>query len=405
MTKQRSNNQRHRQHVQNIRVAAPLLDGAKTIEDIVYYTQAYLRPLGLFKMTERQARDQATTVKARLETLTAREWVTCEDGHYALTPLGREEVEKRLAQLSETGASIRGFLQPQTVSKVTTGVHWALAAIKLPAGLFSGSVGLLNDATDTLLDGLSSLLVYFGIRFEKERSVNLVLVLLMLATGVLTLYEAGRRFFVPFEPEVDWFAFLAAIISAIVCLGLWAYQRYVGLRSGIMALIIQSVDSRNHVIVGISVTAGLVASLLRFPLLDTLVGLGVALLILKSAVELAVETLRSLGEEETDLSRFQFGAGAPFHKFMQAQLRDWMLYLVETQGITTRTQLSARARQAIDFNDVPAVRAMGFAEEQPHADELITQGLTDLFKHGWLEEEETQVHITAAGKKHLDQWL
>lgn len=50
-----------------------------------------------------------------------------------------------------------------------------LAALKLPAGLLSGSVGLLNDATDTLLDGISSLLVYAGLRFDRERTVNVVL--------------------------------------------------------------------------------------------------------------------------------------------------------------------------------------------------------------------------------------
>lgn len=365
MSKQRSDDQKHRQYVHSIRVAATLLDGPRTFEEIIDRSHGYLRPLGLFKMTERQARDQMTSVKERIEELVGRDWIVCEGERYALTSLGREEVNQRLSQLGETGALIRKFLRPQTVSKVTTGVHWGLAALKLPAGLLSGSVGLLNDATDTLLDGLSSLLVYFGIRFHKERSVNVVLVILMLATGVLTLYEAGRRFFVPFEPEADWFAFLAAILSALVCLVLWAYQRYVGLRSGIMALTTQSVDSRNHIIVAASVTTGLVASLLRFPMLDTLVGLGVALLILKSAVELAVEIVRSLGEEEIDLSRFQLGIDAPFHRFLQAQLRDWMLYLVDKQGVATRAELVARASQALDFNEIPALRAMALTQGQP----------------------------------------
>jgi len=336
------------------------------------------------------------SVRERLEELVERGWTVCEGERYALTSLGCDEVNKRLSQLGETGGLIRKFLRPQTVSKVTLGVHWGLAALKLPAGLLSGSVGLLNDATDTLLDGLSSVLVYFGIRFDKERAVNVILVILMLATGVLTLYEAGRRFFVPFEPKVDWFAFLAAILSAVVCLALYVYQRYVGLRSGIMALITQSVGP------GASVTAGLVASLLRFPMLDTLVGLGVALLILKSALELAVETVRSLGEEEIDLSRFEFGIAAPFHRFLQAQLRDWMLYLVAKQGIGTRAELVARASQALDFNGISAVRVMELAQGQAHAAELIECSLAELFQRGWLTGEE-RLSVTDAGRKHLGQ--
>jgi hypothetical protein len=404
MSRKSLSNKRHRQFVQDLRVAATLLDGSRELDEIVHRSYGYLIPLGLFKTTERQARKQMAAVKKRLEELKERGWIIYEDERYTLTPLGREEVDERFAQLGETGVLIRRFLRPQTVSMVTLGVHWGLAALKLPAGLFSGSVGLINDATDTLLDGLSSLLVYFGIRFDKERTVNVVLVILMLVTGVLTLCEAGRRFFVHFEPEVDWFAFLAAILSALVCLALWVYQRYVGLRSGIMALITQSVDSRNHVIVAASVTAGLVASLLRFPLLDTFVGLGVALLILKSAIELAIEMVRSLGEEQIDLSRFEFGIAAPFHRFLQSQLRDWMLYLVDKQGIRTRPELVARANQALDFNQVPAARAMELAQGRPQAAELIERSLAELFEHGWLVGEE-RLHVTEAGKKHLGQWI
>jgi hypothetical protein len=403
MSKQRSADQRHGQYIRSVRVGATLLDGPRTFDEILDRSYAYLRPLGLFKLTQRQIRDQTTSVRERLQELQERGWITGEGERYALTPQGREEVNKRLAEFGQTGTVIRQLLRPQNASKVTLAVHWALAALKLPAALLSGSVGLLSDATDTLLDGFSSLLVYFGIRFHKERAVSVILVIVMLATGLVTLYEAGRRLFVFSEPQADWFAFLAAIVSALVCLALGAYQRYVGLRSGILALITQSVDSRNHVIVAASVTAGLVASLLRFPLLDTLVGLGVALLILKSGIELAVETIRSLGEEEVDLSRFQLGIEAPFHNFLQAQLRDWMLYLVDKQGITTRGELIARTSQALDFNDVPAVRAMALTEGESQVSDLVQRTLAELFQRGWLTGEE-RLSLTDAGRKRLERW-
>jgi divalent metal cation (Fe/Co/Zn/Cd) transporter len=139
--------------------------------------------------------------------------------------------------MRRTRAVLHGLAQLQTVSQVGLGVHLGLAAPKLPAALLSGSVGLLNDASDTLLDGLSSVLVFLGLRFDKERAVSVVLVLLMLITGVGTFYEAVRRFFVPYEPKVDWFAFLATIVSALVCGALYLYQCFVGLRTGSVALI------------------------------------------------------------------------------------------------------------------------------------------------------------------------
>jgi Co/Zn/Cd efflux system component len=402
MSEQSSPDRRHREYVHRVRVAATLLDGPKILEEISARYCGYLRALGFFKISERQAHDQSASTRERLEELIERGWVTHEGAHYILTSLGREEVNERLAQLGETGDLIRRFLQPQVVSKATLGIHLALATLKMPAAILSGSVGLLNDAADTLLDGLSSLLVYLGLRFDKERAVNVVLVLFMLGIGALTFYEAVQRFFVPVAPNVDWYTFLAAILSALACLGLWAYQRYVGLRGGIMALITQSVDSRNHVIVAASVTAGLVGSLLHFPLLDTLVGLGVAFLILKSALELAIETVRSLSEEELDLTRFEFGIAAQYDKFRQAQLRDWMFYLVEKQGIANRAEVVARSRQALDFNRVPALQAMGLAQRQQNVEEIIEGGLEELLRCGCLKEED-RLSITDAGRTRLSQ--
>lgn len=400
MSEQDSSKQRRREYLQRVRVAGALLDGPRTLNEISEHFFSYLRFIGLFQMTERRARAQTASISEKLEALLALRWVVREGERYALTPLGREEVEKRLSELGETGTAIRQFLQPEAVSKVTLGVHFGLAALKLPAGLVSGSVGLLNDAIDTFLDGISSVLVYLGLRFDKERAVNIVLVVFMLGTGGLTLYEAVRRFFVPSEPEVDWFAFLATLLSAVFCLGLWAYQRYVGMRSGHFALITQSVDSRNHVIVAAGVAVGLVASLLRTPLLDTLVGLAVALLILRSAVDLAVEIVRSTGEEGVDLSRYEFGLAGQYEQFRQAQLRDWMLYLVEDQGVETRAELVARARQALDFDRIPAVQAMGLAQRQSQADEMIQRSLGELFEHGWLTGEQ-RLGVTAQGREHL----
>jgi hypothetical protein len=397
------------EHGQSWEIAAALWDGPRTRNEIADHFRSYVRFLGLFSVTERLERHDRSErmvafVTETLESLIERGWVVRQGERYALTPAGREEANTVLSELRETGALLQKFVQPQTVSQVSLGVHLGLAALKLPAGLLSGSVGLINDATDTLLDGLSSLLVYAGLRFDKEHAVNVVLVVLMLVTGSFTFYEAVQRFFVPLQPEVDWFTFLAAFLSALICLGLWAYQRFVGLRSGSMALITQSVDSRNHVIVAASVTAGLIASLLRFPLLDTLVGLAVAVLILKSAVELAIETVRSLGEEEADLSRYKFGVVELYERFRQAQLRDWMLYLVQKRGVQTRSELVERAHQALDFSRIPTLQALGLAQQPPRAGEMIEQSVAELLERGWLVGDK-RLNVTDAGREHLSRGM
>jgi len=401
---------RREEHDHTDIIAMCLRDAPLTLPELQDQVIAVFRRFGFFgvhshepdhagSMAHRHPDEGAIPMARDLDKMMEMGWVVRQGERYALTPLGCEEADERLAGLRSFAGKARKLLHPQTVSQVGLLVHLGLAALKLPAGLLSGSVGLINDATDTLLDGLSSLLVYAGLRFDKERAVNVVLVLFMLGTGGLTCYQAVRRLFVPVDPVVDWFTFAAAIISALVCGMLWLYQRTVGLRSGSVALITQSVDSRNHVIVAVSVTAGLVAALLRFPLLDTLVGLAVAGLILQSAVELAIETVRSLGDEEVDLSRYKAGLAERYEQFRQAQLGDWMLYLVEKQGVLTRAELVARARQALDFSGNPALRELGLGQ-QLEAGEMTERTLAELLERGWLAGD-GQLSVTGAGRERL----
>jgi len=270
----------------------------------------------------------------------------------------------------------------------------------MPIAILSGSAGLLNDSIDTLLDGLSSLLVYFGVRFRKERTANLLLVIVMLGTGGLALFESARRFFIPREPDVDAAAFFAIILSALVCFLLGLYQRYAGVRSGNLALITQSVDSRNHVLVAAGVGAGLIASLLHFPLLDTVMGVLVAVLILRSGVELAVGLARSWESGEADLSRYPMMFSRQYQEFRKAQLRDWMLFLVESRKATTRAGLLEEESRALAFEKFPVLREIG-TQDRDQTTEQIAQSLDDLFTKGWLLEEANSLRLSSAGKLRL----
>jgi hypothetical protein len=114
---------------------------------------------------------------------------------------------------------------------------------------------------------------------------------------------------------------------------------------------------------------------------------------------LAVETVRSLGEEEVDLSRYEMGLAGWYERFRQAQLRDWMLYLVEKHGVQTRSELIAQARQALDFSDNPMLRELGL-DRQPGTDEMIERSIQGLFERGWLVGEE-RLSVTDAGTERL----
>jgi Co/Zn/Cd efflux system component len=348
-----------------------------TLSPFVPKPEFYVRGRWKARSLERLPDDLAGLVSAG--------WVLLENDRYALTEQGRHQVQQRMEKLRSATAWMGGRLQflfqPQAASVVTLVVQIVLASFKLPAGLLSGSVGLLNDAADTLLDLLSGLLVYLGVRFNTERLVSILLVTFMLGTGSFTLYEAVQRFFVPFVPHVDWFPFAAAIVSALAGLVLWTYQRYVGLESGLMAFITESVDSRNHVFVALSVTAGLAASLFNFGLLDMLVGLGVAVLILWSGLELAVDMARSSAAGGPAVSRYGFWMRDVYQHARNAHLRELMLYLVEHQEVKTEAELVERARQAFDYRNNIWMKLVGL-DRQFADDEAITRSLNELVTRG-----------------------
>jgi hypothetical protein len=103
--------------------------------------------------------------------------------------------------------------------------------------------------------------------------------------------------------------------------------------------------------------------------------------------------------EEVDISRYRSWLTEKYEQFQRAQLRDWTLYLVETQGVLTRSELIARAHQALDFSGNPALRELGL-DSQPQAGEIIEQSLAELFERGWLMGEE-RLNVTDAGREHL----
>jgi hypothetical protein len=294
-------------------------------------------------------------------------------------------------------------LHPETVSVVGVGVHFALAALKLGAAAVSGSIGLLSDGTDTLLDGLSSVLVFLGLKFDKERYVNVVLVVLMLGVGLSLIIEAVHRLLQPFQPRVDLLSFGAAIASGVVCLLLGQYQQYVGVRSGSLSLVSQSVDSRNHVIVAGGVLAGLVAAALNFGLLDVIVGLAVAVLIIKSALELAAEVIKAFQGEEVDLSRYEPALLGMYRGAKQRRFREWILYLVYNRGPINKAALCLLAKEALDFREVTLLRELGIAEDGS-PDERLEDALGQLSERRLVSGHDPIV-VTSKGKQEIEDIL
>lgn len=330
-------------------VAVALMDEPCGIDEVEEHFSKIARRFGFFNIDAQIKKHNKKSLKQYLEEilLNMQElgWVLKNEARYELTDKGREEAQKAYQDTERAGKMMKKAFSASMASMVTFIVHLVLAVIKLPAALLSGSVGLLSDSLDTLADALSSLFVWVGIRKHREELANKVLVVLMLITGGFTLYKAVVRIFNPEMPQVDTFTFTAAIVSALLCAVLWLYQRYTGIKTKTTAIITQSVDSRNHVFAAVSVTAGLIAAKLNFVWLDISVGLVVAVLICKSAVELLVDLIKRANGEETESYTSKF---AIYANYKSREYRIWMLNTIKNNDFATEEELVDYVKQRLD---------------------------------------------------------
>jgi hypothetical protein len=163
------------------------------------------------------------------------------------------------------------------------------------------------------------------------------------------------------------------------------------------------VDSRNHAVVAMGVTAGLVAALLRLPLLDTLVGLAVAVLILKSGAELALETVQAMRGKKVDFSRHELGFVEEYRRFQERQLADWLLCVVEEEGPLHRVTLLARCRETLDARDVPILRELGWSREGGELEKRIARALEMLVERGLIDIDGEMLDVAGKGRAELSE--
>ncbi len=383
-----------------------LADGDRTLSGIIEGFAGFMRQMGHYGREEivvgYDAEAYFDALREALEKLEREDQITLQDGTYSLTNKGRLLAEKDRRQYQRFGAFVDGLLHPQTVSLVGLAVHIVLAVFKLIAGTLSSSMGLISDGIDTAMDGLSSILVFIGLRLKKERYINVILVLLMLGVGAGAAYEAIHRILIPEALGVDLLTFAAAVLSGLICLLLGLYQQYVATRSEQLPLISQAVDSRNHAIIAAGVTVGLLAAQLRFPLLDSLVGLAIAGLILKSGIELAIETVRALRGEEIDFSRYELAFVEDYNRFQEQQLADWLLSIVAEEGSIHPSKLLSRSREMLDVENVPVLRELGWGKTLMGIEKRVGSAVESLVDQNLVVSDGERLEITEKGIDNLN---
>ena len=194
------------------------------------------------------------------------------------------------------------------------GLNFLLFLVKLPVGIMAHSMAIISDAFNNLSDMGSSVISLLGMKMSARRPDAQhpfghgryeYISALMVAVLIIFMAVELIRESVPalFEPEVGAMPpvmIVVMLLSIGVKLWMMRYNAVIGERIHAGVILAAAQDSRNDVI---TTAAVLIAALIRphvaLPV-DALVSLAVALMILKSGIDIARETVDQLLGERPD---------------------------------------------------------------------------------------------------------
>ena len=186
-----------------------------------------------------------------------------------------------------------------------------LAAFKAFVGMASSSIAIVMDAVNNLSDAASSVITIVGTKMaarEPDRKhpfgygrieylSAMVISLLVLYAGVTAFVESVKKILSPDTPEYTPAALIIVAVAVAVKIVLGRYVRSVGKKVNSDSLVNSGEDAMLDSVISASTLAAAAIYLIFGISLEAWLGAAIALVIVKSGIEMLRETLsRILGE-------------------------------------------------------------------------------------------------------------
>ena len=187
-----------------------------------------------------------------------------------------------------------------------------LIIAKALAWWLSGSVSMLAGLTDSALDGVTSLLNLLAVHYalrpadadhryghgKAESLAGMAQALFIGGSAVLIALQAFERLKNPVPVEAPWLSVGVIVFSLALTLALLALQHRVIRATGSNAVRADSLHYRSDLLLNGSILVALVLAGFGWYQLDAWFGLGIAVYILWSAIQIARESFSVLMDEE-----------------------------------------------------------------------------------------------------------
>ncbi|WP_339481920.1 MULTISPECIES: cation diffusion facilitator family transporter [unclassified Pseudomonas] len=197
-------------------------------------------------------------------------------------------------------------------TRASVAVALILVVAKALAWWLSGSVSMLAGLTDSALDGVTSLLNLLAVHYalrpadddhryghgKAESLAGMAQALFIGGSAVLIALQAFERLKNPVPVDAPWLSVGVIVFSLALTLALLALQYRVIRATGSNAVRADSLHYRSDLLLNGSILVALVLAGFGWYQLDAWFGLGIAIYILWSAVQIARESFAVLMDQE-----------------------------------------------------------------------------------------------------------
>jgi len=181
-------------------------------------------------------------------------------------------------------------------------------------GLLSGSAGLLADSLHSGADVVASAVTMFCVKVSDRPAdekfpygygnvqyiSSSIVGMILLAGAIFLMYESIIKIISGNMEAPSLIAAVGASVTIVTNELMYRYQVCVGSENNSPAIIANAWDNRSDAMSSVAVLVGVVASVMGFPIADTLAAIGVSLLVGKIGIELIAESVKGLMDTSVD---------------------------------------------------------------------------------------------------------
>lgn len=185
-----------------------------------------------------------------------------------------------------------------------------LSTVKIIIGKYTHSDALIADGWNNFTDILASFAIFIGLRLARrppdddhkyghwkiETVSSMITSFIMLAIGLEVLTSSLKTFFVPQKQTPEPLAAVISLASALLMMLVYMYNKSLAKKVKSGALMAAAKDNISDAWVSMGAALAIFTAQFQMPWLDTLAAMIISAIILKTAIEIFLESAFSLSD-------------------------------------------------------------------------------------------------------------